>query len=297
MTIAKRLRNKNEIILEGSTRTGRTVVAENLTMTLVFSGSEQVGIGRKNINLFPGNFLVMPKGAHYSRVARSDEPVTALSLGFSPNFIREFCHKLDAKVNDITGFFENNNPDKMPVSMYPFRNDFRYTVLNLKRHLEQGLLDDSLLNQYLFHCLLNYHQIFRKEVLEKTGNLSFLNPVTRNEIMKRLVVAKDYIQSNYDKKIRLNDVGREASLSVNHLLRTFQQAYQKSPHQYLLQVRLERARYLLLNTDVPVTAIAGRVGFDCPSSFIRQFKGAFNDTPAKYRNSRRRVELLPDHLG
>lgn len=294
MTIAKRLRNKNEIILEGSTRTGRTVDAENLTMTLVFSGSEQVGVGRKNLNLYPGNFLVLPQGARYSRLAQSDEPVTTLSLGFSPDFIREFCHKLGVMEKDISGLFENNDPEKMLVSMYPFRNDIRYTVLNLKRNLEQGLLDDPLLNQYLFHCLLNYYQIFRKEVLEKTGQLSFSNPATRSMIIKRLVVAKDYIQSNYDKKIRLKDIAREACLSVNHLLRTFQQVYQKSPHQYLLHVRLERARYLLLNTDIPVAEIAGRVGFDCPSSFIRHFKGVYNNTPAKYRKE---AELLPDNSG
>ncbi|HEY0899606.1 MAG TPA: AraC family transcriptional regulator [Sphingobacteriaceae bacterium] len=289
MTIAKRLRNKNEIVLGSSTRTARTVDAENLTMTLVLSGSEQVDIGRKNINLYPGNFLVLPQGARYSRLAQSDEPVTSLSLSFSPGFIREFCNKQDAEESIIIGLFGHHDPNQMPVWMFPFRNDFRYTVLNLKRNLEQGLLDDSLLNQYLFHCLLNYYRIFRKEVLEKTGSLSFSNPVTRNDIMKRLVLAKDFIQSNYDRKIGLKDVAREACLSVNHLLRTFQQVYHKSPHQYLLQVRFERARYLLLNTESSVKEIAGRVGFDCPSSFIRHFRSTFSETPAHYRKNRTKV--------
>ena len=302
MTIAKRLRNRNEIVLGGSTRTGRTVAVEHLTMTLVLSGSEQVDIGRKNIHLYPGNFLVLPRGARYSRLAQSDEPVTALSLSFSPDFIREFCNKQDAKESNITGLFEHNDPKQMPVWMLPFRNDLRYTVLNLKRNLEEGLLDDLLLNQYMFHCLLNYYQIFRKEVLEKTRNLSFSNPGTRSEIMKRLVLAKDYIQNNYDKKIRLKDVAGEACLSVNHLLRTFQQVYHKSPHQYLLQVRFERARYLLLNTESSVTRIAGRVGFECPSSFIRQFKSAFSETPAQYRKNRKKakdapVSLITDQMG
>ncbi len=294
MTIEKRLRNKNEIILRGSTRTGRIAAAENLTMTLVLSGSEQVDIGQKNINLYPGNFLMLPQGARYSRLAKSDEPVTSLSLSFSPDFIREFCIRQEAGESNITELFAHQAPNQMPVRMLPFRNDLRYTVMNLKRNLERGLLEDSLLNQYLFHCLLNYCQIFRKEVLEKTGNLSFSNPVTRNDIMKRLVLARDYIQNNHEKKIRLKDVAGEACLSVNHLLRTFQQVYQKSPHQYLLHVRFERARYLLLNTESSVAEITRRVGFDCPSSFIRHFKSTFSDTPAQYRKKRRKTNKAND---
>ena len=101
--------------------------------------------------------------------------------------------------------------------------------------------------------------------------------------MKRPVVAKDYMISNYNKKIELEDIASVACLSVNHLLRTFKQAYQTSPYQFLNKIRLERAVHHLTQTDVPITEVAGKVGFDCPSAFTRYFKIAHALTPFEYR--------------
>ncbi|MNY61257.1 HTH-type transcriptional activator RhaS [compost metagenome] len=89
--------------------------------------------------------------------------------------------------------------------------------------------------------------------------------------------------SNYNKNIRLDDIAQMACLSVNHLLRTFKQAYQQSPHQFLTKIRLQQAKHLLKNTDYPVNEIVDIVGFECPSSFIRLFRNSFNITPGQYR--------------
>lgn len=103
------------------------------------------------------------------------------------------------------------------------------------------------------------------------------------EILRRLSIAKAYMVINYHRNVLLGDVALEACLSVNHLLRTFKQAYGESPHQFLTRVRLEQAKYYLLNTRYPVGEIVDMVGFECPSSFIRLFKSAFKTTPGAYR--------------
>jgi AraC family transcriptional regulator len=110
-----------------------------------------------------------------------------------------------------------------------------------------------------------------------------MNNTIDAELLRRLSLAEDYIVSNYDRNIRLDDIAWAACLSVNHLLRTFKKTYQQSPHQYLTKFRLEQARHYLKNTDYPVNEIVAMVGFECPSSFIRLFKSSFNVTPGQYR--------------
>jgi len=72
-------------------------------------------------------------------------------------------------------------------------------------------------------------------------------------------------------------------LSVNHLLRTFKQAFNQSPHQYLTNIRMQKALFLLKNSQYPVNEITSLVGFDSTSSFIRLFRGKMKLTPHEYR--------------
>ncbi len=110
-------------------------------------------------------------------------------------------------------------------TIFPFSGDMKYNILHLKNHLEQDAPDDLLINEYLHHCLINYYKVYKKEVVDKSEKLIFLNSSTKVEILKRLTLAKEYIIANFNKNIELEDIARHACLSVNHLLRTFKQAY------------------------------------------------------------------------
>ncbi|MNV52090.1 Multiple antibiotic resistance protein MarA [compost metagenome] len=156
-------------------------------------------------------------------------------------------------------------------------------MLHLKKHIDQGSTDTLLLSSYLEHCLINYYEIYHAEVINREAALKFLSHTTKSEILRRLSIARDYIISNYNKNICLEDIARIACLSVNHFLRTFKQAYKQSPHQFLTSIRLQQAKYFLRNTDYPINEIVDIVGFECPSSFIRLFRNSFQVTPGQYR--------------
>src|SRR5690606_8438006 len=136
--------------------------------------------------------------------------------------------------------------------IYPLESNIKFNVLQLVRQMEQESGDPRLLVEYLNHTLLDYYEIYESEVIKREASLQFLNGSTKAEILKRLSVARDYMISNYKNRIQLEEIAQMACLSVNHLLRTFKQAYQQSPHQFLTKVRLQQAKYLLKNTDYPV---------------------------------------------
>ena len=76
-----------------------------------------------------------------------------------------------------------------------------------------------------------------------------------------------------------------SDLSPRQLLRIFQEQLRESPGRYRLRTRLERARNMLLQTDLPVTQIAQSCGFVSPAHFSRAFRQRFGKSPTATRHS------------
>ena len=160
----------------------------------------------------------------------------------------------------------------------------RSIVSQFKDYMENCSPDNAIIEEYMARCLFCYFEIYHEEILQKAANLNFLHYNTRVEILRRLNLAKEYLYANYSRDINLENLADHACLSVNHLLRTFKLAYNQSPHQFLIQLRLQRAQSLLAKTEYPIYEIVNMVGFKCTSSFIRLFRTRYKTTPLKYRN-------------
>ncbi|MCG8575395.1 MAG: AraC family transcriptional regulator [Flavobacteriales bacterium] len=100
-------------------------------------------------------------------------------------------------------------------------------------------------------------------------------------LYKRIVEAKLFIDRNYAQKIELENISSEASFSKYHFLRLFKQAYGKSPHQYLTEVRISAAKRLLEKGDA-VGDVCYAVGFDSIPSFTRLFKKQMGISPKQF---------------
>ncbi len=282
------LKNNNQISSETVKQAYYPEHISNFSMKMVFSGNSTYNIGKRQLNLFPDSFLALNQGTTYSSMVDSNIPVKQLSISFASEFVNDFYrtqHKNTHTLLDDPFQTDKHSDSFFLETTYPFTGDMKYNIMHLKNQLEQDSPHDLLINEYLHHCLINYFKIYQKEISNKSENLSFLNKSTKIEILKRLTFAKEYISSNYNKNIELEDIAQVACLSVNHLLRTFKQAYSISPHQYLIKLRIDRSKYLLRNTRYTLNEIVEIVGFECPSSFIRLFKTINSITPGKYRLS------------
>lgn len=102
---------------------------------------------------------------------------------------------------------------------------------------------------------------------------------------KYIEKAVEYIEENYYKDIRLEDLAVFCDVSSSHLSRLFSAATGVTVTGYILSVRMNRAAYLLVNTDESVVDIAREVGYvDC-GYFHKRFRTFFGVTPLEYRNS------------
>jgi AraC-like DNA-binding protein len=274
---------KNNNIIYSGTRNHKCPQQQtaDFTMRFVFSGNENYSIGRRNLTIYPDSFLVLNKGTQYSSIIDCPFPVHAFSISFDKKFIDGFINNDEP----LEPFYGNSQDFEFNETIYPLKGDMFFNVKQLKYHLDNGMDDESLINEYLGQCLISYFKIYNEEISQKTGQLNFFHESTRVEILRRLNRAKEYLYTNYNRNIGLDELAEYSCLSVNHLLRTFKQAFNLTPHQFLIQLRLQRAQVLLRNTNYPVGEVVNLIGFECPSSFIRLFREHFQTTPLKYRQT------------
>jgi AraC-like DNA-binding protein len=100
-------------------------------------------------------------------------------------------------------------------------------------------------------------------------------------LYRRLVQAKLFIDAHYADNIDLDNIADEAYFSKFHFIRQFKNIYRKTPHQYLIFVRIEKALELL-KTEIPVSEVCYAIGFESLSSFSRLFKRIVGIAPSTY---------------
>lgn len=101
-------------------------------------------------------------------------------------------------------------------------------------------------------------------------------------LYKRIVQAKLFIDSHFNEDIDLDNIADEAYFSKFHFIRLFKKIYNKTPHQYLISVRMENAKRIL-KTGTAISDVCHSVGFSSVSSFTGLFKRSTGITPSAYQ--------------
>jgi AraC-like DNA-binding protein len=153
-----------------------------------------------------------------------------------------------------------------------------------------------LTDQKLFHHLLRLHDAIRnggctlqtetmlcetQDILRRFASRMPMPGASGREDSAILRV-KRLLEDRASFKISLAELSSEARLSKFHFLRVFRGTVGMSPHAYQTQIRLDRARRLLL-AGVDIAHIADAMGFADQSHFTRTFRATFGCTPARYR--------------
>ena len=99
----------------------------------------------------------------------------------------------------------------------------------------------------------------------------------------RLRRVEEHVRAHFDHCISLSDLARVAGLSRMHFAAQFRAATGYRPREYLLHQRIEHAKSLLSNTEMPLAEIALAVGFCTQAHFSTVFKRIASETPARWR--------------
>lgn len=282
------LNNGNKICVSKTAYKERSFINRDLSFHFAFNGCENFFFKKRTLAIFPDSFLTLSSGTVCAVDVNSPYPVQLMSVYFSKEFVADFKRSLlvnASKMLDNPAGLDPSEDLVINETIHPFIGDMKYNIGHLNDLVNSNSQDELLISEHLYHALLNYHSLYKKEIFQIEKNLSFLQKGTREEIYRRLNLAREYIYSNYNQSINLKDLASYSCMSVTHLIRTFKQAYDMTPHQFLMQIRLNRSRLLLRSTNYPINEVVNLIGFDSTSTFIKLFRQRYDTTPLKYRRS------------
>jgi AraC-like DNA-binding protein len=109
--------------------------------------------------------------------------------------------------------------------------------------------------------------------------------VTREaeDLNRRLLRARDAMDRAYAEPLDVRTVASVAHVSQAHFIRSFHAVFGETPHRYLQRRRVERAMFLLRETDRSVTDVCFDVGFTSLGTFSRTFRSIVGEAPSEYR--------------
>ena len=113
-------------------------------------------------------------------------------------------------------------------------------------------------------------------------------------LYRRLVKAKLFMDAHYAEPIEVNHIAGKACSSKYHFIRQFKCIYRKTPHQYLIKVRIDHAKELLAD-GMSVSAVCYAVGFESLSSFTHLFTRLAGLTPSAYLSQERDLREKATH--
>lgn len=229
----------------------------------------QWGDGRqtRTITIEPGQAVFIP--ALLPHFIRSDDIGEFVALSIQPTLVRRLAHQVVAEPGRIEW------RAALPVK----EGLLNSIVMALYDEAVGGYKTgngyaEALANALSAHLLRNFSQ--NRQVLRETPH-----GLGRGQLRR----AVDYLQANLAGDVTLAVLAREAGLSRFHFARMFKSTTGVTPHQYLLQCRLEAARSMLLGQDLTIADIAAQTGFYDQSHLVYQFKRAFGVTPSHFRRS------------
>jgi AraC family transcriptional regulator len=239
------------------------------TVTAILAGGMTATIGERVYELSGGEIALTNVGQRHSAHATEVEFV---SIGVSPVLVNELVAELGLMRTSVEIVFRRS------LIVDETLTQFARAAASEIAAEQVGLaaMLDALVRQVVIHLLRCHLTVRKSDQIE----LSRAGPVDR-----RLRRAVEFMHDNFDREIAVEEIAAAAYLSEYHFARFFKQISGVTPHVYLANLRLERARKLLAETVLPISEIASMVGYQSQSHFTKMFKSVTGVTPRAYREA------------
>lgn len=222
---------------------------------------------RRYVGLYSkGDISIAPTDIAGSYCAEGEDHYLAVQI--SAEFLKSLSQEVELDADRIEFVTEFQVRDRQ----------LEQTLMLLRTELHQGggspLYVESLANVLAVNLLRDYSSI-QPRIAVYQGGLSD----------RKILQISEYIQAHLDQDIKLADLATVVGMSQFHFSRMFKQSTGVSPHQYVLQQRVERAKQLLKRTKWSIAEIALHCGFNSQSHLGKAFRAAIGMTPNEYRKN------------
>jgi AraC family transcriptional regulator len=215
---------------------------------------------------FPNTITTVLPGTRPAMRSRSRHEVIVGAL--HPDFLRGIEEELDTRPNEaFQPLYGTNDPD------------LRTLLSLLQKESETGGRYGTLYTESLLTALAT--RLLFAGRLRKPPENPANSPLPRRPLQRVL----ERMKSDLGESLGLEALAAETGYSRAHFLRMFRAATGQTPHRYLLQLRLEKARALITTGSMPLIDVATVCGFSNHAHLTTAFRSRFGVTPSAYRRS------------
>jgi len=263
--------------------TGRRHVVNDfagpLSIKTVVRGEVQWIVGNRHLLVDSNTFLVLADGQRYSMNIDSAKPAETCCVFFRSGFVEEVAQDATTPLEASLDFPWRDAPQLAFLSRLHSDSDraFLPNIWSLADRCSEELQPSSFEEDFL--KLSENVLMFYREVKTEFLRVPAAKASTRQELFRRLQIAREYLHESVGRRISLEEVSREACISRYHLHRAFRRVFRLTPHAYVTALRLNRARSLL-QSGRPVTDVAMDIGFTSVSAFTRLFRSRYGVPPS-----------------
>jgi len=234
---------------------------------VILQGQKRVLLADEVLDYGPGEYLAvsvdMPASGHILN-ATPDKPYLLLNIELDPGELAAIV--LEAKVSidtqqPVRGAFVGKTDDALQEAIYQLVRLLRAPAA------EAAFLAVGLKREIIYRMLAgpDGRQLYQNIVLDQQD--------------RGISKAVAWLKDRYDQSITVEELAQATNMSVSSLHHRFKAVTTMGPMQYQKQLRLQKARTLLLNGDVDATTAAYKVGYESASQFSREYRRLFGAPP------------------
>ncbi|HEX2492464.1 MAG TPA: AraC family transcriptional regulator [Steroidobacter sp.] len=262
-----------------------TLDADRVAVLCAWNGKQDVAMDGRRLAVDDDTWLIVTSGPTHVRI-RGPQEVQALTILFRPGMPEEALASLVTSEDRLLDSGEGAFAPALPFvpHLQPHDRGVTPVLLFIRRHCDMGLEDPLWYEEqlaFLLERMLSRH----RQLIARAHAVPVRRTATRREILRRVLLATDFIHSNYDKPLMLSDMARAGFLSRHHFLRLFKHIHDVTPHEYLQRKRTSVAARLLRSSDLAVEEIVRQVGFDSRSTLFRALRRFHGVTPRECRRA------------
>ncbi|GAF63366.1 putative DNA-binding protein [Bacillus sp. TS-2] len=256
---------------------------DDIEIMYVLKGQCIVKVDKQSLLLKQGSFILLDANVPHKLVIDPNKPCRMLNIEFGFVEKNNLLPPLRKLINESQNLHE--------FLRFPFKylvlkdtNEIYHTLKSLVLELDSKEEEQELMVQLHMTQLFVWLARMMKNALPQNEE--------SNVYVKRAI---DFLHQNYDCDIKIKDVGEAVNLHPGYLHRIFKKQMNVTMVEYLTSLRIEKAKMLLSETDIPIIDISVYVGMNSRQYFSLLFKKYTGTTPLQYRKfSQRNVHQLKE---
>lgn len=224
----------------------------------ILEGKGTFFIDEREYHLKAGDGFLIPPDVLTYYEANHDTPWTYVWVGFKGLKAKTYLHRA-------------NISRQNPV--------FHYQGDGLRNHIFQ-MMDVDTLSPYKDLQLQGYLFLFMSELVKNSPPNSSSKKTTTNIYIEEAII---FIENNYSRPIKIADIANHLSINRNYFSNIFKESVEKTPQEFLLEYRMNKACELMVNPNLSISNIALSVGYTDAFNFSKMFKKIKGSAPSDYR--------------